>query len=78
MNPMMWPGAPLTKALVITFSVYLCGFLWFGGIIVNFVIFVCYKMVEQGEICVKINHEMLCGPAVPLMGKFLCLASLSL
>lgn len=50
MNPMMWPGAPLTKALVITFSVYLCGFLWFGGMFVNFVICVCYKMVEQGEI----------------------------
>lgn len=72
----MWPGAPLTKALVIPFSVYLCGL----GNICKLVSFVfVLKWWNMKKFSVKINNEnMLCVPAVPLMGKFLCLASLSL
>lgn len=66
MNPMMWPGAPLTKALVIPFSVYLCGL----GNICKLVSFVfVLKWWNMKKFSVKINNENVMCASCALDGQ---------
>lgn len=59
----MWPGAPLTKALVIPFSVYLCGL---GNICK--LVFVL-KWWNMKKFSVKINNENVMCASCALDGQ---------